>query len=297
MKQSKIVWRLAFLGVGLLLCLYFAGHHAPRRALVVGMSFPMVLLFSGIRARDAVESHHQQTVPMAPLIAIVGCDGAGKSTLAADMHDALGADHRVETCYLGLGSGEIGNRIKQWPLIGPVIEHKLASKAAQTRTKGERIPGVLTALVVFGFSLLRLRRFRRVLALRQQGVVVITDRYPQTEIAGFYDGPGLSAARAGGPFVAWLAERERRLYLWMAEYKPDVVIRLNIDAATAFARKPDHKLALLRQKVEVTPLLRFNGARIVDLDSREAYAVVRDQTLENVQQVVHRAARRGLVAA
>ena len=45
----------------------------------------------------------------------------------------------------------------------------------------------------------------------------------------------------------------------------------NIDAATAYRRKPDHKLNSLIAKVAVTPRLRFNGARIVDLDSTLPY--------------------------
>ena len=96
---------------------------------------------------------------MAPLIAIIGCDGAGKSTLAADMVATLGAERRVAAVYLGLGSGAIGERIKRWPLIGAALERRLARKGKQTRTKGERIPGLRTALVIYGFSLLRRRRF------------------------------------------------------------------------------------------------------------------------------------------
>ena len=135
---------------------------------------------------------------LAPLIAIVGCDGSGKSTLAADLAATLGIDRRVAIGYLGLGSGTIGARIATVPLIGARIERSLAGRARQSRTKGERIPGLATASVIYGFSLLRRRRFRRILKLREAGVIVITDRYPQIEVPGFYDGPGLSAARAGG---------------------------------------------------------------------------------------------------
>jgi thymidylate kinase len=212
--------------------------------------------------------------PMAQLIALVGCDGSGKSTLSSDLLAVLARDRPVQICYLGLGSGELGNRIKRWPLIGPAIERKLAGKANQTRTVGQKIPGLLTALVVYLFSLSRLRRFRRMLALRRAGVTVITDRYPQTEVSGFYDGPGLSAAEAGGWVVALLARRERKIYQWMASIRPDVVIRLNVDADTAYARKPDHRYDLLQQKVAVTSTLRFDGAPIVDLDSCQPYETV-----------------------
>lgn len=223
---------------------------------------------------------------LAPLIAIVGCDGSGKSTLATDMAGVLGRDRPVRLAYLGLGSGAIGARIKRWPLIGVAAEAALARRGTKARTKGEKIPGLATALVIYGFSLLRRRRFRKVLALRQRGVTVITDRYPQIEVPGFYDGPGLSAARAGSSAVAWLATRELAMYEWMASHRPTLVLRLNIDAETAHARKPDHEIGLLRQKVAVTPSLKFGGAPIVDLDSRAPYDEMRRRALAGILPVL-----------
>ena len=223
---------------------------------------------------------------MGALIAIVGCDGSGKSTLAADALMHLQKSRRAQLCYLGLRSGEIGNRIKRLKLIGPTAERFLSKKAGQARSKDSKIPDLGTALVLYGFSLLRLRRFRRMLALREQGVIVVTDRYPQTEVAGFYDGPGLSAARAGSRLVAGLAARERRMYDWMTGFLPDLVIRLNVDVDTAFARKPDHKIESLRNKVAVTPLLKFNGAPILDLDSRNPYIEVRDAAFAAIDRAV-----------
>ena len=223
---------------------------------------------------------------LAPLIAIVGCDGSGKSTLAADLVEALAADRTVESCYLGLGSGRLGARIKALPIVGPALERPLANRATRTRSSEDRIPGLATALVVYAFSLLRRRRFRRVLALREAGVTVVTDRYPQIEVPGFFDGPGLSAARAESRAVAWLAARERRMYARMAEHRPTLVLRLDVDLATAVARKPDHDAALLARKVAVAPHLRFGGAPIVDLDAVAPYAQVRRLALDAVRAAI-----------
>lgn len=223
---------------------------------------------------------------LAPLIAIVGCDGSGKSTLARDLCRDLARTHPAEMRYLGLGSGAIGERIKRWPLIGSVTERVLSNKARRTRTEGDRIPGLVTAAVVYGFSLLRQRRFRAVLAARGAGTIVITDRYPQTDVPGFYDGPGLSAATSASRAVARLAGREARMYAWMASFRPDLVIRLDVDLATAHARKPDHDPDLLRRKIAATPLLRFAGAPIVDIDARAPYAEVRRRAWAAVLPVV-----------
>jgi thymidylate kinase len=213
---------------------------------------------------------------LAPLIAIVGADGSGKSTLAADLLETLRAEgRRVELCYLGLGTGDLGNRIKAWPLVGRAFERTLSRKADQARDKDAKIPGLATALVISRLSRIRAKRFRRMLALRRAGVTVLTDRYPQTEVPALFEGPGLSAARAESGAIRRLAARERALYQWMASYVPDLVIRLNVDVETALARKPDHARALIERKVAVVPHLTFNGAPIVDLDATRPYAEVK----------------------
>lgn len=61
-----------------------------------------------------------------------------------------------------------------------------------------------------------------------------------------------------------LRQRELKLYQWMASYLPVLLIRLGIDEQTAFARKPDHQLAALQEKIAVTPQLTFNGAVILN---------------------------------
>ena len=113
----------------------------------------------------------------------------------------------------------------------------------------------------------RVRRFRRMLSVRRRGVTVLADRYPQTAVPGPMDGPGLFAPAPRSAITRALARRERAHYEWMASYRPDLVIRLNVDLETAFARKPDHRYSSLAAKIEAVPRLTFNGAPIVDIDS------------------------------
>ncbi len=223
---------------------------------------------------------------LAPLIAIVGCDGSGKSTLAADVLRHVRQSRAADTVYLGLGSGAIGNRIKAWPLIGPLLESILSKRASQARDPKDKIPGVLTAIILYRLSLKRKAQFERLLALREAGVTVVTDRYPQTEIPGFYDGPGLSAARAEGWLIKRLADKERAIYARMVSYLPTLVIRLNVDVETALARKPDHARDLIERKVDVTPQLRFNGAPIIDLDGTSPYVNVLATAIRSTDDVL-----------
>ncbi len=232
---------------------------------------------------------------LAGVVAVVGCDGTGKSTLTADLLANLRLKNPVERRYLGLVSGEMGNKIKSLPIIGMRLERYLAGKAQRAQDMKLKLPGAGTALLMYLLSLWRVAQLRRVMRLSRRGVLVIADRYPQAEIAGFhYDGPGLDVNRSDNWLVRLLAGRERKLYEWMSKQIPALVIRLNIDADTAHARKPDHSLAELRDKISVMPLLQFNGARILDLDACAPYPKVRDAALQAINTTIVAARNRGV---
>ena len=217
------------------------------------------------------------------VIAVTGCDGAGKSTLSEDLLDSLASAGPVHWLYLGQSSGNIARWIKELPLVGAPVGRYLVAKAKTSQSKNKSAPGLLTVLVIYTLSQWRAHKFRRLLKLNEQGGVVITDRYPQAEVPGFhFDGPGLGAVTAGGWLSRTLAAREQRLYQWMASHKPALVIRLNIDAQTAHSRKPDHRVSVLRDKVSIIPGLNFNGARIIDLDGRDPFAQIRRAALAEV---------------
>lgn len=98
------------------------------------------------------------------------------------------------------------------------------------------------------------------------GVLVVSDRFPQAEISGFYyDGPGIGVERATGKISMFLAQRERRLYQQMAQYRPELIIRLGIDIDTAISRKPDHDYAELQDKIGVMSTIGYNGTKFLRL--------------------------------
>lgn len=131
------------------------------------------------------------------VIAIVGCDGSGKSTLTASLVNELAARMPTEHIYLGQSSGRIGEWISQLPVIGAPCGCYLRSKAAHVHEKPLTPPGNITALVIYLLSCWRAYKFRKMLCKSQQGYLLITDRYPQVEVPGFrFDGPQLAKPRA-----------------------------------------------------------------------------------------------------
>ena len=223
-------------------------------------------------------------IPLDGVFAVVGCDGTGKTTLTADLLANLGKNGPAERRYMGLISGEMGDKIKDLPFIGVRLENNLHNKANRALDMEKKLPGIGTALIMYVLSLWRSFLMLRVIRQSRRGVQVITDRYPQVEIPGFhYDGPGLTVNRTDNWLVRKLAEREQRLYEWMAGQQPALVIRLNINAEAAHARKPDHDIEELRDKISVMNRLKFNGAQVCEIDTTAPYSEVLAKALQAIK--------------
>ncbi|MEZ2828864.1 hypothetical protein [Serratia liquefaciens] len=220
------------------------------------------------------------------LIAVVGSDGTGKSTLTADLVKNLQKYRATERRYLGLISGEDGDKIKRLPVIGVWLERRLAAKSDKTQRMSNKPPALWAALIMYGFSVWRAANLRKVQSLAESGVLVISDRFPQAEISGFYyDGPGIGVERAKGWLMTRLAAREKRLYQSMALCRPELIIRLDIDVDTAFSRKPDHSYEELKDKISAMVRLQYNGSRIIELDAKAPYDEVLEKALNAISSV------------
>ncbi|MEG3089445.1 nucleoside triphosphate hydrolase [Sphingomonas sp. PB4P5] len=219
---------------------------------------------------------------MAPLIAIVGSDGSGKSTVGEALLAWMNQRQPTELHHLGKQTGNIGRTIARWPLIGGKLDKTIVKQSGGAKKGGG--PTAFTATIIYAFSMRRVRRFKKMLAARARGVAILADRFPQTAVPGPMDGLGLAKAGAGLP--GRLARRERAHYEWMEQYRPDLVIRLNVDLPTALARKPDHRPSSLATKIADVPRLTFNGAKIVDLDSTQPLELVIEQAKAAISETL-----------
>ena len=183
-------------------------------------------------------------------------------------------------------SGEDGDKIKRLPVIGVWLERRLAAKSDKTQRMSNKPPALWAALIMYGFSVWRAANLRKVQRLAESGVLVISDRFPQAEISGFYyDGPGIGVERAKGWLMTRLAAREKRLYQSMALCRPELIIRLDIDVDTAFSRKPDHSYEELKDKISAMVRLQYNGSRIIELDAKAPYDEVLEKALNAISSV------------
>ena len=75
---------------------------------------------------------------LAPLIAIIGCDGSGKSTVSAAILDWMQGYGPAVAAHLGKQMGNIGRTIAGLPLIGKLLDQFIVRKTKSTQIQREK---------------------------------------------------------------------------------------------------------------------------------------------------------------
>lgn len=174
------------------------------------------------------------------VVAVIGSDGAGKSTAIEHIVDWLGWRLNVSVQYLG--SSQPSRRtalVKRAAKLARGAD-RLLRRQDEARPTGPA--AILMALRHLGDAADRVRRGRVAHSLASQGVLVLLDRYPLPGVlvAGrALDGPRIRStldARSG--ILARLADREEHLYRDLP--RPDHLLVLRVSPEIARQRRPDH---------------------------------------------------------
>ena len=257
------------------------GALSRKLALRLRTSRPIRMLGFGIGPRRLVRR--------APLIAVVGADGAGKTRLTRDLTAWLGGKLVVHHVYFGQ------------PKTGSVFKllRKLGNVTRWTPRDGRdvRPPTARRLLLRFGrytddvnWVVLAKRRRRLAAGARavcRSGEIVIAERFPLEQfrsMATAMDGPRL--VRAEGSFIRLLARAESRSYDSIDA--PDLVLALSTDLDTLRERKMDLSMEEHSAKAEAVQALE-PGPGVVVIDAGKPYVDV----LAEAQASVWRALRGG----
>ncbi|MEO7136268.1 MAG: hypothetical protein ABI037_01000 [Gemmatimonadales bacterium] len=231
------------------------------------------------------------------IIAFLGADGSGKSTVTGAVDVWLSWRVEVVRLYLGFGDGPVSPLRKPLQALKSLYSRSRArSSTSADRSKAgagsEAIsrPSWLAApkmiwRILWSWSVVREKETRIAQAQqgRNHGLVVICDRYPQAQIMALGDGPLLSHW-AQHPW-AWpraAARRELAAYRRLEAVAPDLVIKLHVTPEVSARRKQDVSLDSLVSRVEVVKRVQFSErTRVVHVDT--------DQPIEQVLLEVKRA--------
>jgi thymidylate kinase len=211
------------------------------------------------------------------MVAMVGVDGSGKSTSVTTMRAWLGAKVDVVPIYFGTGDGRPSLLLRPLKLMMPLTRRVLKSKprvASHGKLSGPA-PGPLYSLLLMVWATaVALDKRKKLAAARRgtnRGLIVLTDRYPQSQILGFNDGPLLSRLTR---VPQWLRRFEGASYHLARCLPPDLVIKLVVTPETAARREPTMDPAVIRQRVAALQRLELPGSRVVCVDAEQPLAEV-----------------------
>lgn len=202
-----------------------------------------------------------------PIIAFMGQDGAGKSTVVKDIQKWLSWKLEVSQFYLGSGDhynpwekklanhlhgscNPIAKLIRKWLPFRYLS--KLGKNVYETIAKANRYAA--------------------------KGGIVLFDRYPQIEYVGINDGPKIRAiimqhAKNGlTRAIANLYASKEEKYLQKAvAYSPDIVIKLMLSPEESIRRKPHENYEMVKKKHEIIKSLKFKKAKVYIVDATQNY--------------------------
>ncbi|MGZ4153820.1 MAG: hypothetical protein ACXVQ0_05020 [Actinomycetota bacterium] len=205
------------------------------------------------------------------VIALVGGDGAGKSTAAEEIERWLSKDFRTIALHLGKPprsrlSAAVQIAWKRGPHRGGARGATVADLAAAP----DRAGGARTYVKLLQHVLIARDRSLAVRAARRaaaDGVIVVADRFPVPAVASMDApiAPRILGARAGNPLARALAAVERRAYARIA--RPDILVVLKVDPDVAAERK---------RGVDDEAVVRRRAEEIAGIDWAAASAIVID---------------------
>ena len=215
------------------------------------------------------------------IIAFVGTDGAGKSTVTKEIHGWISKKVESKLFYMGIGDGKT------------TIFNSIMKKANKISTKNEdnniNITNYLSILkhpklfikkfikmkTILNVEKNNVKKLRKMNIYRLNGGICILDRYPQIESSGQNDGPKMGLYKhyfENKHFYKKFVKKEQKYLSIIKEIKPDIVFRLNISPEMTLKRKDEIKdVNWAKEKIEQLKSITFQGANIYEINTEQPY--------------------------
>ncbi len=251
-------------------------------------------LVGGIKRRMGINSYvaNRRVSPNGGnVIAFLGCDGAGKSTTLAYIKKELNKKLDVCTIYFGSGDGSSSLLRKPMKLVakkvsGKGLRHAVEKEYTEKKKVSLKSRFYSLAKIIWAITLANEKKtkIRQQTKARNNGLIVLTDRYPQTLFPGCNDGPLLSRyqdKRLIGKIAAW----EHRIYESAALNPPDLTIKLIVPTELAIVRKPEMTTEEIDTKKSIVMGLNLSDNTLV-VDTSRPFEETRAEILEAIWKIL-----------
>ncbi len=225
----------------------------------------------GTRAYVLRMPARKRITPVGATIAIVGGDGSGKSTAVEGTVRWLAGPLRVRQLHLGKPRPSPLTLAIKGPMYvaraAGLLPSAWASVDPRSATPAD-FPGNAWAVWHLLTARDRRRDYRRARREADTGGLVVSDRWPLTQIS-LMDGPRttwvLRTPQAFSRRTLALARAERRIYADIAP--PDVLVVLRIDPEVAVVRRHDEESGYVRARNTEVRDIDWTGTGAVVLDA------------------------------
>ncbi|HKZ80885.1 MAG TPA: hypothetical protein VJ124_21615 [Pyrinomonadaceae bacterium] len=271
----------------------YAKHTSFRRLLAYSQ-----VLWAEVRRRLGTKQKNKVLRAGGAVVAIVGADATGKSTLVAETRRWLGGVFTIKTIH----TGKPPSTLSTAPInIALALVRRLMAFRRSIRRKRQTSPGDATppqhtfaglSSIPYALRSVTLAWDRRQLILKArrlagQGDIIICDRYP-SRLRGAMDSPRLEEERRPrGPVASFynrLSRLEAQLYRQIPP--PDIVLRLRVSLETAKKRNN----ARLEQDGDTYLEARHQQSQNWSMPgTRSVYDIDTEQTLEETVRSVKEA--------
>jgi thymidylate kinase len=264
--------------------------HARRRPLVDGVLKAWRFLSQALRTRIFQRTNRKHFVNGGRLIAIVGGDGAGKTTAVNGVRRRLEENFAVRAFHFG--------KPRRAPITIAVILGLRARRLVKSTLRGffpSRLenhprshPGYLQMVRWVCAARDRYRIYLKARRFTSNGGIAICDRYLVPGIS-LMDGPNIAQSLVGTQlnwFSKALLKAEQKHYQLINP--PDLLLVLRVDPEIAVRRKTDEQEQHVRTRSEEIWRADWSntGAQLVDASQPPAavLADLRDRIWQQVQQ-------------
>ncbi len=224
------------------------------------------------------------------VIAFLGCDGAGKSTTLAYIKKELNKKLDIATIYFGSGDGKSSLLRKPMKLVaskvagkglGHAVEKEYSEKKVSLKSRLYSLAKIIWAVTLANEKQSKIRQQTKA---RNNGLIVLTDRYPQTLFPGCSDGPLLSKYSGKG-LLGKIAEWEHKVYASAAMNPPDLTVKLIVPTDVAIERKPEMTVEEIETKKKIVMDLNLSENTTV-VDTSRPFEETRAEIMEAIWRIV-----------
>jgi thymidylate kinase len=235
LKTRSSLWSRIPLGLRFARQLGQYRRYGPVRQSLVSAVFALRLVINKFVRRQK----HMHLLTGGKIIALVGPQATGKSTLVAALAKWLGAELKVTTIHAGKPPSTLATLLPNAliPLVRRLAPRQatiVVEKKLEETPEARLSPVFVVRKVMLAYE--RKALLRRAFRATRNGAIVVCDRYP-SDALGAIDGATFSdatIARQSWGLIRWLMRLERKLYDSVCP--PDVVVKLTVSVEKAVER-------------------------------------------------------------